>query len=521
MTLFSDVAVRLIQTTCTDIINGAENRNSSTTVKTANWAASLFNTSVVNTELSKEKCRLLEELIAEVDAIKISFNDDDDKTQKTLEDLITKYIAEVITATEMPSLTHSNEPLRGETEKWLEHLRSSLIDTKHRLVKLKFPTEDELLARSEFHTLIGLYYARRIYREKIIPKEAETPFFKAQKKLINDTCRSYRATIKDEDQKAISIFGDEAKKHPYHQSKVNKDIECLVRKLEKEHLKLIETLKPSSLSGIIFKDSTTDFARMLDTDTCINTLENLSSQTTKEYVDSERADAMSTTSSMSGQPYTQTTSTDELRRKLSALPYHVRNAFSRNSTSERPASVTAQKEPSAAITKPAEVTQIDDDHATSKPDTQRPTHVKNTVNKTEPAPPELPCILTKKEPPPQITSAEDAIKPQSHEEALADNLELCLQQEPIDETAPVDEEVNRDLALEPASSTASMFQHLLAPSDAIATHPTQEKPVPEVAQSEPPLLSKKALKKLEKQRREAESASNEAHAESKTPSPFA
>lgn len=513
MTLFSDVAVRLIKTTCIDIINGAEERNSSTTVKTANWAASLFNTSVVNTELSKEKCRLLEDLIAEVDTIKVSFNNDDDKTQKILEDLVTKYIEEVITATEMPSLTHSSEPLRGETEKWLEHLRSSLIDTKHRLVKLKFPIKDELLARSEFHTLIGLYYARRIYREKIIPKEAETPFFKEQKKLIHDTCKSYRTTIKDEDQQAVSLFGDEAKKHPYHQSKVNKDIECLVRKLEKKHLQLIETFKPSSLSGIIFKDSTTDFARMLDTETCINTLENLSSQTTKEYVDSERADAMSTTSSMSGQPYTQTTSTDELRRKLSALPHHVRSAFSRNSTSERPASVTTQKEQSAAITKPAEVTQIDD-HAKSKPNTQRPTHTKNTVNNTE-----------------------DEIKPQSHEEAPEDNLELCSQQEPIpdvfiveenlmphaqpDEIAPVEEDIERDLALEPPSSTASMFQHLLATNDAIATHPTIEKPVLEVAQNEPPLLSKKALKKLEKQRREAaENVSNEAHASSKIPSPF-
>mgnify|MGYP000087088750 CR=1 FL=1 len=249
LTLFSVVAVRLIDTTCAQAIKDSEDEDKSLTTTVGNIVGSIVGKQVRNLILAEEKRRIVGELKKELSTLQP--NGDDNATLKTLQDLISKHRDNVVVATESPRFTGSDKPVRGSTEVLLANLRDSLVDTKNTLERLRFTKEsDPESSRAQFHYLIGLYYAKKIFRERQ-SQEEKPAFLSAQEELVKKICRQYRDEVREIDKLAsFEGAGD------ISQLAVNLHVRSIVLQLENEHIKLIEAHRETSKPYISLLETT-------------------------------------------------------------------------------------------------------------------------------------------------------------------------------------------------------------------------------------------------------------------------
>lgn len=147
MTIFYEVATRLIRTTCEEALT-------TTKGKEEGWG-SFFR----NHKLSEEKQGQLRRLIAELATLEEKANDETSLLE--LQTFLRTYIDTIVAKTVDRTLTEVDTS--GTTEQLLEHLINSLHPTfikfgELRLVNIAYDKEDGLHA---FYCFIGLYHAHR------------------------------------------------------------------------------------------------------------------------------------------------------------------------------------------------------------------------------------------------------------------------------------------------------------------------------------------------------------------------
>lgn len=247
MTLFSVVAVKLIENTCTQAIKDSEDEDKSITTTVGNMVVGLLGKQVRNLILSEEKRRIVGELQKELSTLQLDENND--ATLKTLQDLISRHRDNVVAATESPRFTGSDKPIRGTTEVWLANLRDSLVDTKNALEKLRFTESNPESSRDQFHCLIGLYYAKKIFRERQ-SQEEKPAFLKAQESLVKKICRKYRQEVQFIDSLASPEGAGD-----FIQLTLSLHVRSIVFLLAIEHNELIQAHRETSKPYISLLDS--------------------------------------------------------------------------------------------------------------------------------------------------------------------------------------------------------------------------------------------------------------------------
>lgn len=303
MTIFSVAATRLIDNICTQAMKDSEEDDTSLTTTVGNMVGSILGKQVRNLVLSEEKRRIVGELKKELTTLQL--NDNDNDTLKIFQDLISKYRDEVVLATESPRFTGSDKPVRGTTEIWLANLRDSLVDTKNALEKLRFTEESNPESpRAQFHYLIGLYYAKKLFRARQ-SQEEKPAFLTAQDNLVKIICRKYRSELKEIGALFESDEGSEA-----HSLMVYLHVRSIVFLLELKHNELIKDHKEASRL----------YSSLLEATELRKKLESLSSL-------DDPTETMSQASSFSRPSTSKSRAFNTKHKDLSQLPPHVRRDY--------------------------------------------------------------------------------------------------------------------------------------------------------------------------------------------------
>lgn len=182
MTIFYEVALKLISTTCEAAIVKSE--------ETSNGLLSIAH----NLKVANAKQALLKELLAKLTTLPPPANDAEG--MKQLQDYLENYQERAVAITIDPQYT--DKELSGTTEKMLAHLSASLHPTlfvftaKLQLLNKEYSSRDAL---HHFFLLTGLYHAKRKLREQEMPTEQGitakyladvSPFIAGQKALVSN-----------------------------------------------------------------------------------------------------------------------------------------------------------------------------------------------------------------------------------------------------------------------------------------------------------------------------------------------